>query len=102
MTRFFVSPEEMGESFLVLTGENAAHAKVLRLKTGDMVTVCVNETLPCHFPLRVDFVLRSFLAFEIIGVMVFFLFIQVAVILYQLTQPFFYLCPRKNKVGVCR
>ena len=40
MTRFFVSPEEMGESFLVLTGENAAHAKVLRLKTGDMVTVC--------------------------------------------------------------
>ena len=25
MTRFFVSPEEMGESFLVLTGENAAH-----------------------------------------------------------------------------
>ena len=40
MTRFFVSPEEMGENFLVLTGENAAHAKVLRLKTGDMVTVC--------------------------------------------------------------
>ena len=52
--------------------------------------------------MRVDFVLRSFLTFEIIGVVVFFLFIQVAVILYQLTQPFFDLCPRKNKVGVCR
>ncbi len=25
---FFVLPEEMGENFLVLTGENAAHAKV--------------------------------------------------------------------------
>ncbi len=32
MVRFFISPEEMHESFLVLTGENAAHAKVLRLK----------------------------------------------------------------------
>lgn len=40
MVRFFVLPEEMGENFLVLTGENAAHAKVLRLKVGDPVTVC--------------------------------------------------------------
>ena len=30
MTRFFVSPEEMTSEFLVLTGENAQHAKVLR------------------------------------------------------------------------
>ena len=40
MPRFFVSKEEIGESFMVLTGENAAHAKVLRLKNGDEVTVC--------------------------------------------------------------
>ena len=48
MTRFFVSPEEMGESFLVLTGENAAHAKVLRLKTGDLVTVCDGQGRECN------------------------------------------------------
>lgn len=48
MTRFFVSPEEMGENFLVLTGENAAHAKVLRLKTGDMVTVCDGQGRECN------------------------------------------------------
>ncbi len=40
MPRFFVAREEIGESFMVLTGENAAHAKVLRLKNGDEVTVC--------------------------------------------------------------
>lgn len=40
MTKFFVTPEEMGEQFLVLTGENAAHAKVLRLKNGEQVLVC--------------------------------------------------------------
>ena len=40
MARFFVSPEEMGSDFMVLTGENAAHAKVLRLKSGEKVTVC--------------------------------------------------------------
>ena len=40
MARFFVPPEEMRARFLVLTGENAAHAKVLRLKNGDSVTVC--------------------------------------------------------------
>ena len=40
MPRFFVSEAEIGENFMVLTGENAAHAKVLRLKNGDEVTVC--------------------------------------------------------------
>lgn len=40
MTRFFVSPEEMHGDFLVLTGENAEHAKVLRLKNGENVLVC--------------------------------------------------------------
>ena len=37
MTRFFVTPEEMMPEFLVLTGENAQHAKVLRLKEGEEV-----------------------------------------------------------------
>lgn len=40
MPRFFVPKQEIGSSFLVLTGENAAHAKVLRLKNGDDVTIC--------------------------------------------------------------
>lgn len=40
MTRFFVSGEEMQGDFLVLTGENAEHAKVLRLKNGENVLVC--------------------------------------------------------------
>lgn len=40
MTKFFVEPEEMQEQFLVLKGENAAHAKVLRLKNGEQVLVC--------------------------------------------------------------
>ena len=40
MTRFFVTPEQMQSNFLVLTGENAAHAKVLRLKCGEEVLIC--------------------------------------------------------------
>lgn len=40
MTRFFLSPEEIRSDFLVLTGENADHAKVLRLKSGEQVVVC--------------------------------------------------------------
>lgn len=47
MTRFFVSPEELGEQFLVLTGENAAHAKVLRLKNGEQVLVCDGAGREC-------------------------------------------------------
>lgn len=40
MVRFFVTPDEMKSNFCVLTGENANHAKVLRLKCGDVVMVC--------------------------------------------------------------
>ena len=40
MPRFFLSAEELGGTFAVLTGENAAHAKVLRLQSGDAVTLC--------------------------------------------------------------
>ena len=43
MPRFFVPKQEIGSSFLVLTGENAAHAKVLRLKNGEDVTICDGE-----------------------------------------------------------
>jgi len=43
MTRFFVAPEEMQPEFFVLTGENAQHAKVLRLKNGEEVLVCDGE-----------------------------------------------------------
>ena len=40
VARFFVAPNEMHPDFMVLTGENADHAKVLRLKAGEEVTVC--------------------------------------------------------------
>lgn len=47
MTRFFVPPEELDTSFMVLTGENAAHAKVLRLKNGEQVMVCDGQGAEC-------------------------------------------------------
>ena len=47
MTRFFVAPEEMQPGFIVLTGENAAHAKVLRLKNGEEVLVCDGNGNEC-------------------------------------------------------
>ena len=40
MTRFFVTEEEWNETAMALTGENAQHAKVLRLKEGEQVLVC--------------------------------------------------------------
>lgn len=40
MARFFVESIAPTDQFLVLEGENAAHAKVLRLKSGEAVTVC--------------------------------------------------------------
>lgn len=40
MTRFFVSPDDIKPNFITLVGENAAHAKVLRLKAGEQVLVC--------------------------------------------------------------
>jgi len=40
MTRFFVEPEHLQPHFITLTGENAFHAKVLRLKNGEEVLVC--------------------------------------------------------------
>lgn len=47
MTRFFVAPEEINRNFVVLTGENAAHAKVLRLKNGEQVMICDGQGSEC-------------------------------------------------------
>ena len=47
MTRFFVLPEELQPDFLVLTGENAKHAKVLRLKNGEEVLICDGQGNEC-------------------------------------------------------
>ena len=47
MTRFFVSPEELGSEHIQLVGENAGHAKVLRLKAGEQVLVCDGEGREC-------------------------------------------------------
>lgn len=47
MTRFFVSTEELSRDFLVLEGENAAHARVLRLKNGEQVMACDGEGNEC-------------------------------------------------------
>ncbi len=40
MTRFFITKEELASDNITLTGENAQHAKVLRLKAGEQVLVC--------------------------------------------------------------
>ena len=47
MVRFFVSAEELAGQELILTGENAQHAKVLRLKAGEQVLVCDGEGHEC-------------------------------------------------------
>lgn len=47
MARFFVEPEELNREFLVLTGDNAAHAKVLRLKKGEKVTLSDGDGREC-------------------------------------------------------
>ena len=47
MVRFFVEPEELCADALVLTGENAQHAKVLRLKAGEEVLVCDGQGREC-------------------------------------------------------
>ena len=47
MVRFFVNPEELNSDNLILTGENAQHAKVLRLKVGERALVCDGEGNEC-------------------------------------------------------
>ena len=48
MARFFVAPEELKEEKIRLTGENAQHAKVLRLKAGEEVLVCDGQGMECR------------------------------------------------------
>lgn len=43
MVRFFVTTEELRQDYPTLTGENAQHAKVLRLKAGEEVLLCDGE-----------------------------------------------------------
>ncbi len=47
MVRFFVSPGELDGDVLSLTGENAQHAKVLRLKAGEEVLLCDGQGMEC-------------------------------------------------------
>ena len=47
MARFFVEPAELTADQIVLTGENAQHAKVLRLKAGEQVLVCDGQGMEC-------------------------------------------------------
>ena len=43
MARFFVNKDVLSGEMVVLTNENAAHAKVLRLKEGEQVILCDGE-----------------------------------------------------------
>ena len=47
MTHFFVTPEQLVSETPLLTGENAQHAKVLRLKEGEQVLICDGEGREC-------------------------------------------------------
>ena len=47
MVRFFLDPCDFEGELLTLTGENAQHAKVLRLKAGEQVLVCDGEGNEC-------------------------------------------------------
>jgi len=47
MTRFFVTNQEVLCDNPILTGENAAHAKVLRLKAGEQLILCDGEGTEC-------------------------------------------------------
>ena len=47
MTRFFVDAEDMCEDIIILEGQNAAHARVLRMKAGEQVLVCDGQGMEC-------------------------------------------------------
>ena len=47
MIRFFVEPAQLQDDFIVLTGENANHAKVLRVKAGDQAVLCDGQGNEC-------------------------------------------------------
>ena len=47
MTRFFVSGQDILRDDHILTGENAAHARVLRIRAGEQVILCDGEGTEC-------------------------------------------------------
>lgn len=47
MTRFFVTTEQLENDKILLSGENAKHAKVLRLKAGEEVLLCDGNGQEC-------------------------------------------------------
>ena len=47
MTRFFVEPQQLREDRITLTGENARHARVLRLKEGETLLLCDGAGQEC-------------------------------------------------------
>lgn len=47
MARFFVPASLLDDPVCVLTGDNAAHAKVMRLRVGDSVTLCDGDGHEC-------------------------------------------------------
>ena len=47
MVRFFTESKQILEDTVILTGENAQHAKVLRLKNGEEVMVCDGQGTEC-------------------------------------------------------
>lgn len=47
MVRFFADPEQMRGSTVTLTGENARHAKVLRLRPGEELLLCDGQGQEC-------------------------------------------------------
>lgn len=47
MTRFFVDPDVFDRDTIVLSGENAQHAKVLRLKEGEIILFCDGQGQEC-------------------------------------------------------
>lgn len=47
MTRFFVDTDVLAQDEIILTGENAAHAKVLRLKSGEQLLICDGAGKEC-------------------------------------------------------
>lgn len=47
MARFFVEPAQMTSDTIILCGENAQHARVLRLKAGEQVLICDGEGQEC-------------------------------------------------------
>ena len=53
MTRFFVDPDVFDRDTMVLSGENAQHAKVLRLKEGEIVLVCDGQGQEKQYKLKI-------------------------------------------------